>query len=580
LSVESVDQRERRLNLVLCPDCGCAFYDDLTPARYQDDRGRGGCLKFYVEQGAGIDVMLAPLFRFPPDRLRNYLEVGCGFGFSLDFARFAFGSHVCGIDPSALAKWGSEVLKLDIIPAYLGADTDFHGTRFNLILGSEVIEHVPNPHQFLTLIQRILAEEGALALTTPNAAAICPSTPNGILTPILSPGHHLILFSKASLEHALRASGFTHVHVWEYPHTLHAVASHSAPVFRQSTAVDRRLYRRYLLDRWLSMPAEMPVAHGLAYRLFKEHVNAGDHAAASTVFDRLRDAYADAYAIDLSDSGSITFPVDAEEAPDFEDFARSHPFNLTGVLYFKGVLEMNDRKDYDRALQYFQCAAKVGVAIRRALSWLGTDDGETENLVALARIHSVGCLSRVDPVCALAELEALGADLCVGKEPDGGSLAAATMLSPVRAELFVRLVNAGRYPEAAQLEQDVRAALRVAGEWPGTTAALGGDDDAALSSLFCLGILALNHHARFETAAGLFGLVHRLAVVACATQPQVIAATSLIWQARYHEALALKQTGNQGACEAIVRGVLEQRAAHLPEITEEVLAAVRGLAAN
>jgi SAM-dependent methyltransferase len=564
------------LTLVQCPRCGAAFYDDLTPARYEEDHSPGP-LKFHVEQGAGVDAMLAPLFRFPPDRVRKYLEVGCGFGYALDFARFAFGWQVLGIDPSVIAAAGREALKLEIVPAYLSDDTDLGGATFDLILCSELIEHVPNPHRFLRSVQRRLATRGALTLTTPNAAAIRAETPSGILLSILDPGRHVILFSKASLEYALKANGFAHVQIWEYAHTLHAVASrHRYPV-PESATLDRALYRRYLTDRSTATPAETPLGLGFAYRLFKECVNAGDFTAAEPVFEHLRAACATVYDLDVSVPGSIV--PDAQIARDFDLFARTHPFNLTGVLYFRAILEVTHRLEPEIALRYFQAAARAGVAVRTALRSIGADDAETERLVALARVHSVYCRARLDPAAAVSELDVLGSDPGLDDPPPEVWRVPPEMVSAARADLFVCLVNAGRYAEAAHLADAVSAALGVTAESlsPPMTAPLEADSDIVLNSLFCLGMLALNHQVRFERAAAFFGLAHRFARAAYSARRPSHVAASLIWPARYHEALALQRAGEQSACEVVVRSVIEERNRKLPEVDPTVLDALRRL---
>ena len=576
LSVESAVHNWARLTLVQCPDCRSAFYDDLTPARYQDYHSSGP-LNFHVEQGAGVDVMLAPLFRFRPERVRRYLEVGCGFGYSLDFARFAFGWQVRGIDPSSVAAAGREALKLDIVPAYLTLDTDFGGTTFDLILCSELIEHVPSPHELLTVVRRVLAEEGALTLTTPNAAAIDPETTSGALLNIVAPGHHLILFSKASLELVLKANGFAHVQIWEYPHTLHAVASRHAYPVLHTPVVDRALYRRYLVERSATTSVETPVGLGFAYRLYKECVCAGDFSAAQPVFERLRAAYSATHGIDLSAPESIG--CDLSAARDFDRFAETHAFNLTGVLFFRGMTEMNHRTNYRSALQYFTAAARAGVAIRTALRSIGADDGETEDLVAQARIHALYCLAHVDPATAVAEWEALSAGPRPGDPPPEVWRVPATLLPSARAELFVRLVSAAHYPEAARLAYTVQAMLGPSREAKAGPALSGleRDRDTVLKCLFSLGMLALNHQGTFRMAARLFGLVYRLARRACAARrPSPVAAT-LIWQARYHQAVALQRAGDQRACETAARTIVDERPTGLPRVAESILAAVRAL---
>ena len=71
------------LDLVCCPACEVRYYDPPVIIEHKT----GDLLKFYIEQGAGIDVMLELLALVDERPVRNYLEIGCGFGFSLDYAR-------------------------------------------------------------------------------------------------------------------------------------------------------------------------------------------------------------------------------------------------------------------------------------------------------------------------------------------------------------------------------------------------------------------------------------------------------------------------------------------------------------
>jgi len=435
------------LTLLRCPDCESAFYDSLAPAQY-DDPGFGG-IKFHVEQGAGIDAMLKPLCRFDPARVRRYLEIGCGFGYSLDFARFAFGWQVRGLDPSSLAAAGRDALHLDITSAYLGPETEYDGLSSDLVHCSEVIEHIADPHAFLTLARRVVAPHGALSLTTPNAAGIRPDTSSGELVPILSPGQHLILFTKASLERILRATGFPHVQVWERPVSLHAVASSEPYPLRDTADVEAALYLRYLADRAATVPPGTPIAAGFDYRLFKAAVCVADVAAAQPAHDRLRAAYAERYGLDLAAPHDID--VGPRARGSFDEFARACPFNLTGVLFFQGIVAMNHRVDYGFALESFRATARAGVAIRTALRAIGADDGETEDLGWHARTHVMYCLAHLDPAAAVREMAALRAGPGPADPPAELGRVPADIVTEAGIELLKRLSALGHEAEASRL---------------------------------------------------------------------------------------------------------------------------------
>lgn len=443
------------LHLLDCADCGSAFYDDLTPPVYEKSASPATSFKFYVEQGAGIDSMIAQLAQLDPARVKRYLEIGCGFGFALDFARFTYGWSVKGLDPSALAAAGRELLGVDIEPAYLTAQTDL-GSGFDLVFCSELVEHLPAPGELVRLLARTLSPRGTLLLTTPNLRAVARDTPSGALYPTLAPGSHLILYSAESLRRTLLAGGFTHVRVQEHAYTLHAAAALGPLELRAHPAPSRMAYRRYLAARAAGQPPDSPLAHGLNYRLFKELVNVALFKKAELVFERLRDSYRLVYGIDLEQPDALK-PEELTGLP-LAEFSRRCPFNLCCVLFFKGMCEFIDRQDHRRAIEFFRAAIRAGDAIRAALRSAGSEDGETESLMWQARAHIILALSVVDGAAAVAEFRQTEAASARTGDPDHGLRLPAALLETTREELFVRLVNVGAAAAAASLLPDVDAA--------------------------------------------------------------------------------------------------------------------------
>src|SRR5262245_57502262 len=142
LEVESPFPGRGVLRLLDCRECTSQFFDDqsLPPDYYEDS---AAAVKFYIEQGAGVDHMVWPLLRVPRERVATLAEIGCGFGFALDFARSVFGWRVKGIDRGTHALVGSRLLGVDILPAYFEGPESLGGGPFDLVLASEVLEHVP-----------------------------------------------------------------------------------------------------------------------------------------------------------------------------------------------------------------------------------------------------------------------------------------------------------------------------------------------------------------------------------------------------------------------------------------------------
>jgi SAM-dependent methyltransferase len=486
------------VTLLRCPACGAAFLQDLNPPDYESDMAE--MLDYYVEQGAGIDLIVAPLSRVPPGSVRRCLEIGGAFGFALDFSRHAFGWEVLEVDPSPLAAAGAEALELPVRRAYFSADLDLGPEPFGLAILSEVLEHVAEPHGLLAALRERLSPEGILILSTPNLAIVRPETEEGALGRALSPGLHLVLYDHRSLAGVLERAGFAAVLVEESPETLRAFAARSPEALARLRPADpdaeRALLRRYLAARAAGAPPGSALACGFAYRLLKEQVNAGLYAEAVASREALARIYRERFGLDL-------------ERPAVEN-GRRIPSNLTGALFFSGILALNHLGRPDRAAASFAGAIAAGALLQAGQNPFGLRDGETEALLAQSRKHLPMALAAVEPERAADEIEALE------RTAPGAGLPPA-LLGEARAQTFIRLVNAGAWAAAGRLAAGV---ARQTGEVRPT-------DAETLDSLYCLGLLAL-HQERSEEAAQRFERARELA--GAAENP---------WSARLREGLRL-----------------------------------------
>lgn len=147
----------------------------------------------------------------------SILDVGCGHGAFL--ARMARkGWVVLGVDfdPDAVAN-ARAVHGLDI---RLGGVESIDGSScFDVITASHVIEHVPDPMQFLMHCRRLLRPGGKLVLRTPNAQ----SFGHGIYADAwrgLEPPRHLCILTRNALQSLARRAGLGVVECF----TSHAMA--------------------------------------------------------------------------------------------------------------------------------------------------------------------------------------------------------------------------------------------------------------------------------------------------------------------------------------------------------------------
>ena len=287
VDVQLPDNPAKRLRVLHCPDCTAHFYDSQVPPDYAEpalnNRGR---VPFYVQQGAGVSLITRPLAQLKRGPGASYMEVGCGYGFGLDFALNTKGWTGIGIDPAPLADLGRQALSLPIELRYLRDDDEARGT-IDVVLGSEVIEHVTSPAAFVRTLKAMLKPGGVMVLTTPNGDDIDPGTPPGIIIPLLSPSLHLVIQNRRSLRALLERAGFRHVEVEIDSHSLVAFASDAPLELEHGHEPLRRALREHLERRANIVEPGSDLFVAFAGRAFYESVNDGDMEAADRAWAML-----------------------------------------------------------------------------------------------------------------------------------------------------------------------------------------------------------------------------------------------------------------------------------------------------
>ncbi|HYR29567.1 MAG TPA: class I SAM-dependent methyltransferase, partial [Thermoanaerobaculia bacterium] len=466
-------------------------------------------LDYYVQQGAGIDLVVAPLLRVPARGVRRFLEIGCSVPFALDFGRFAFGWDTLGVDPSPLAVRGAAALGVPVIHDYFDADLDTGPEPFDLVLCSEILEHVADPYPLLSSIRGRLSPGGLLVLSTPNVDIVRKETDEGMMVRALSPGYHLVLYNRTALARVLEAAGFSCVLVEESPETLRAFAACTPEAISSLLPPDpaalHALLRNYLGVRSREVPSSSVFACGLAYRHLKECVNAGLYDEAAQSRDHLARIYAERYEIDLH------APASAASAPRI-------PFNLSCALFFCGILELNGTQRPAMAAESFAASIDTAGRIRGGTLPFALWDGETEGLLRQSLKHLPMALAATDPERALREIEQL-------ESMDRATFSAA-LLAETRAQTFIRLVNAGAYAAAERLAPWIATQIETqrAEEEAGAS--------TFLDPLYCLAMLALQQ-GRAGEAAEQFRRVAQ-----AAERSGGEAQREMLRTARYHESLS------------------------------------------
>ena len=437
-----------------------------------------------------------------------------------------------------MAALGRDALGLPIELRYLRDDDEAQGSM-DVVMGSEVIEHVTSPAAFVRTLRAMLKPGGVLILTTPNGADIDPGTPPGILIPLLSPSLHLVIQNRESLSALLRRAGFSHVAVDVDSHSLVAFASDSKLALEREPKVLRGALRSHLERRAGSIDAGSDLFIGFAGRAFYESVNDGDMAAADRAWALLAPACRARFGIALDAMRALPPAV---ATCSLEEMAGLVPLNLGGLLYARAIRRLAGGTPRPALEAQFQLSSEAARAMRRALGELAMEDGQTEDIDWTSQAEALLCAAEAgDP--------ALGARFAaLPPAPNGGE--ARRRIIALRA--VTGLVNAGHYALARGLVRDLTL---DGGAFTDPSAVLS---EAERDALFSLAVL--------DVQIGEDGRAVGQPLVARARFKRVRAAASLgsglWWAALRGQAQALKLADDADGVAALAEGV----AAEHPEV--------------
>jgi 2-polyprenyl-3-methyl-5-hydroxy-6-metoxy-1,4-benzoquinol methylase len=140
------------------------------------------------------------------------LDIGCSAGFFLKVAR----DHkweTYGLEISqGTAALAEERYGLQVTVGSLQEET-FDPGYFDVVTMWDVLEHVDDPKKTLTLVNRILKDDGIVAISTPNIDGLFPKLSYKVANfinywPHPEPPRHLFQFSRKTLGQVLKLTGF------------------------------------------------------------------------------------------------------------------------------------------------------------------------------------------------------------------------------------------------------------------------------------------------------------------------------------------------------------------------------------
>jgi 2-polyprenyl-3-methyl-5-hydroxy-6-metoxy-1,4-benzoquinol methylase len=140
------------------------------------------------------------------NNIENVLEVGSGLGY-LTYSIAKMGLHIKGIDiaeiavSKAIKKYGDLFMCQDIYNL-----SEVENDKYDVIIMTEVIEHIPDPISFITKLVKLLKVGGTLFMTTPNKSFFDSQA----IWETDAPPVHLWWFSRKSVEFIAKKVGCNH----------------------------------------------------------------------------------------------------------------------------------------------------------------------------------------------------------------------------------------------------------------------------------------------------------------------------------------------------------------------------------
>jgi len=356
------------LDFLACPDCDSVFPHPFAQPGYEDDFGYPDYSRLYAQLWAGIEFMVRPLIAVHCIHpVHSFVDVGCGFGYTVDFARRMFGAQALGLDPSAYARDGAHALGVKILPTYMSDEALPNGMQADLLFRSEVIEHVEDPAGFIRMLRGHLRQGGVLALTTPDAGCITPRHPTPAILLALFPGFHRQIFSEKALTAMLHEAGFAHVRVIPFEHRLVSFASDDAAVLNITLEPDHETYIAYLEVLAANRdPACADVRQGALYKLLAQYVSLGDWPHAEAVLAAAKEVLQQDHRLSFAEPEDVSARL--RHITRLPDLPAALPYWLPFGLYFAGMLLLNGRDDAVGAQRLFSAShSAIAEAIRLGL---------------------------------------------------------------------------------------------------------------------------------------------------------------------------------------------------------------------
>lgn len=282
----------------------------------------------------------------------TFLDVGADFGFATDIAKHGYGLDAEGLEPTNARKRAKKHFRAKITEGYMNKETDL-GRKFDYIHSSEVLEHVPDPLEFLKALYGNLTKDGLLFMTTPWAGVVNPKNDAGTLISNLSPEDHIYLWNETAVKKLLKQVGFKKVYVEVRDgHHVYVLASKSIPKKKLDLEIpdnsDKTL--AYMLKR--SKTAKSRIARlSMTTAAFFMANDLRNYELCVSLLPRLLKLSKRSLGIDLANPNQVK-PTQINKLGGYAP-------RTAALCYVMSTVHILHTGDYDKAIEYCELAIKI-----------------------------------------------------------------------------------------------------------------------------------------------------------------------------------------------------------------------------
>lgn len=159
-----------------------------------------------------FNIILKLIQSYNINATKTLLDVGCGSGFIVK-QMSEFGWQAVGVEPGEWGQIAARERQINIVKGFLTEET--FQIKFDVITATDVLEHQPDPYEFITLIKHYLKPEGLVIFSLPFADSLFSNIFKSKWS-MVAPPTHCQFFTNKSMNVLAGKTGFTIIKKVQY----------------------------------------------------------------------------------------------------------------------------------------------------------------------------------------------------------------------------------------------------------------------------------------------------------------------------------------------------------------------------